>query len=90
MAVGRSAILHNREPEGDVVSVSLPALYPKATLSSRGLMINLMWGGVQCSISRIKILRRDGFEINEFRDIYGIIDQGCALQVENLRQPFDF
>ena len=53
-------------------------------------IVNLMWGGVQCSISRIKILRRDGFEINEFRDIYGIIDQGCDRQVENLRQPFDF
>ena len=33
-------------------------------------IINLMWGGVQCSISRIKILCRDGFEINEFHNSF--------------------
>ena len=53
-------------------------------------IVNLMWGGVQCSISRIKILRRYGFEINEFWDIYGIVDQGCDRQIEDLRQTFDF
>ena len=35
-------------------------------------IVNLMWGGVQRGISRIKILCRDGFEINKLRDIYGI------------------
>ena len=53
-------------------------------------IINFMRGGIQRSIPRIKILRRYGFEINEFRDIYGIVDQGCDRQVENLCQPFDF
>ena len=38
-------------------------------------IINFMWGGIQRSIPRIKILRRYGFEINEFRDIYGIVNR---------------
>ena len=53
-------------------------------------IINFMRGGVQRSISRVKILRRYGFEINEFRDIYGIVNQGRCRKIENLRQPFDF
>ena len=32
-------------------------------------IINFMRGGIQRSIPRIKILRRCGFAINEFRDI---------------------
>ena len=53
-------------------------------------IINFMRGGIQRGIPRIKILCRYGFEINEFRDIYGIVNQGRCREIENLRQPFDF
>ena len=50
----------------------LPSLIQESVeigIVSQTSIINFVRCGIQCSISRIKILCRYGFEINELRDI---------------------